>query len=58
MLTQSRALVVLSAGPILSHFTNLLGMSFSLLLHFLAVLSLETSVCSFLKLCSVFLGSC
>ena len=41
---------------ILSHFTDLLDMSFSLLLHFLPVLSLETSVCSILKFCSVFLG--
>ena len=50
-------LVVLSACPIshnsmhlliiatyFSHFTNLLDMSFSLLLNFLPVLSLETSV--------------
>ena len=48
-------LVVLSASPIshksihLSRFPNLLDMSLSLLLHFLPVLSLETSVCSILK---------
>ena len=58
---------MLSAGPIshddihllilLSHFTDLLDMSFSLLLHFLLVLSLETSVCSILKFYPVFLGS-
>ena len=36
---------------------TLLDMSFSLLLHFLPVLSLETSVCSILKFCPVFLGS-
>ena len=36
---------------------NLLDMSFSLLLHLLPVLSLETSVCSSLKFCPVFLGS-
>ena len=53
---------MLSAGPIshnsihlliittvLSHFTDLLDMPFSLSLHFLPVLSLETSVCSTLK---------
>ena len=39
------------------HFTDLLDMPFSLLLHFLSVLSLETSVCSILKLYPVFLGS-
>ena len=42
---------------ILSHFTNLLDMSFSLSLHFLPVLSLETSVCTTLKFYPVFLGS-
>ena len=31
-------------------------MSFSLLLYFLSVLSLETSVCSILKFCPVFWG--
>ena len=36
-------------SSILSHFTELLVMSFSLSLHFLLVLSLETSVCSTLK---------
>ena len=35
----------------------LLGMSFSLSLHFLPVLSLQTSVCSTLKFYPVFLGS-
>ena len=42
---------------IMSHFTNLLDMSFSLLLSFYLVLSPETSVCSVLKFCPVFLGS-
>ena len=37
--------------------TSLLDISFTLLLHFLALLSLETSVCSILKFCPVFLGS-
>ena len=63
-------MVMLSAGPIshnsihlliitiriLLHFTDLLDMLFSLLPHFLPVLSLETSVCSVLKFCPVFLG--
>ena len=35
----------------------LLDMSFSLSLHFLPVLSLQTSVCSTLKFYPVFLGS-
>ena len=51
---------MLSAGlisQILSHFTDLLDMSFSLLLQFLPMLSLETSVYSILKFCPVFLGS-
>ena len=42
---------------ILPHFTYLLDMSFLLSLHFLLVLSLETSVCSTLKFYPVFLGS-
>ena len=64
---QFQQLVVLSAGPIprnsihllmiLSYFTDLLDMSFSLSLHFLPVLGLETSVCSILKFYPVFLGS-
>ena len=37
-------------------FTDLLDMSFSLLLHLLPVLRL-TSVCSVLKFCPAFLGS-
>ena len=41
----------------LSRFTDLLDMSFSLLLHFLPVLSLETSVCSILKFYPVLQGS-
>ena len=41
----------------LSHFTDLLDMSFSLSLHFLPVLSLETSVCLTLKFYPAFLGS-
>ena len=41
----------------LSHFTDLLDNLFSLSLHFLPVLSLETSVCSSLKFYPVFLGS-
>ena len=69
MLTQLEHLVALSADPVshnsiqllittdLLHFTNLLDMSFSLLLHFLPVLSLETSVCFILKFCPAFLGS-
>ena len=57
---------MLSAGPIshnsihlliittdLAHFTDLLDMSFSSLLHFLPVLSLETSACSVLKIMSI-----
>ena len=58
---------MLSAGPI-SHnsihlliitgdFVDLLDMLFSLLLHFLPVLSLKTSVCSYLKFYPVFLRS-
>ena len=56
---------MLSAGPISNNgihlllittnfvalYTDLLDMSFSLLLHFLPVLSLETNVCSILKFC-------
>ena len=38
------------------HFNDLLDMSVSLLLHFLPVLSLETSVCSILIVCPVFWG--
>ena len=61
---------MLSAGPIshnsihsliittdFVHFTDLMDMSFSLLFHFLLVLSLETSVCLVLKFYPVFLGS-
>ena len=51
------AYICLYLLQILSHFTDLLDMSFSLLLHFLPVLSLETSVCSILKFYPVFLGS-
>ena len=40
-----------------SYFTDLLDMSFSLSLHLLPVLSLETSVCSNLKSYTVFLVS-
>ena len=40
----------------MSHFIDLLDMSLSLLLHFLPVLSLETSVCSVLKFGPVFSG--
>ena len=40
----------------MSHFTDLLVMSFSLSLHFLPVLSLQTSVCSTLKFYPVFCG--
>ena len=58
---------MLSAGPI-SHnsihlliitvdFVDLLDMSFSLLLNFMSVLSLDTTVCSILKFCPVLLGS-
>ena len=40
----------------MSYYTNLLDMSFSLLLHFLPVLYLETSVSSILKFCPVLCG--
>ena len=64
-------LVVLSAGPIphnsihlliitaafVALYQYLLDMSFSLSLHFLLVLSLQTSVCSTLKFHLVLLGS-
>ena len=57
-------LVVLWAGPIphnsihlLIITTDLLDMLFLLSLHFLPVLSLETSVCTTLKFYPVFLGS-
>ena len=47
LITRQQHLLIVTAD--LSHFTDLLGMSFSLLLHFLPVLSLETNVCSILK---------
>ena len=67
MLTLSEHMIVLSAGTI-SHnsmqlliittefvpFPNLLDMSFSFVLYFLRVLSLETYFCSILKFCRVF----
>ena len=71
-LTQSGAPGVLLAGPIPHNSIHLLinnyygfcrtllillDMSFSLSLHFLPVLSLETSVCSTLKFYPVYLGS-
>ena len=61
---------MLSDGPISHNSIHLLiittdfvtfywftGYKFSLLLHFLSVLSLGNSVCSILKFCPVFLGS-
>ena len=49
--------LLLITTDFVAHFTDLLDMSFSLLLHFLPVLSLETSVRSILKFYPVFLGS-
>ena len=41
----------------LSHFPNLLDMSFSFVLYSLRVLSLKINLCSVLKFCPVFLGN-
>ena len=48
--------IIIIILQILPHFPNFLDISFSLLLRFLPVLSLETNVCSILKFNPVFPG--
>ena len=50
-------LLIITADFVALHQSILLDMSFSLSVHFLPVLSLQTSVCSTLKFHPVFLES-
>ena len=52
-LISDRGIRLLIITTVLSHFPNLLDMPFSLLFHFLPVLTPETSFCSILKFCPV-----